>query len=483
MLRSASITSLFALLCGGSLAAETPAIQTGIPSIYQTLGYYFPMGAGVDANDLSGPHEQLLTKHFNSITSMNDMKWSSVEATKGTFTYAVADAQVALAVSNNMQVRGFNLVSADGAKTPSYAFGDGTNSPANQAAVIANIQEHIQNEVTHFGSKVYAWDVVNVPLDPTQPDCLFHGPFYQVLGKSYIDVALQAARQFAPVGTQLFINDFSTQEPNRLACLVQVVQDLTNRGIPLDGVGHEMHNAINFPSTAAMVSAINTIASDFPRLTQHITQMDVSVYNAGDNTSNYGANGGTVPASILAEQGYLYAQYFNALRQLKGKLEAVTFWGLDDDDTWLDSFPIVRLDAPLLFDTGLQAKPAYWGIVDPTQLPGFGLSFKISSKTGSVGGNRDWTISVTNPSSEPAYATQITGFTLRQTGGAACTPVVTPPSSFPVSLGDIAASSAASASFSINFAGCSSIARFTLNVPWSSAVYDTGTLVSANQFQ
>jgi hypothetical protein len=50
-------------------------------------------------------------------------------------------------------------------------------------------------------------------------------------------------------------------------------------------------------------------------------------------------------------------------------------------------------------------------------------------------------------------------------------------------LGDIAASSAASASFSINFAGCSSIARFTLNVPWSSAVYDTGTLVSANQFQ
>ena len=74
----------------------------------------------------------------------------------------------------------------------------------------ANIQEHIQSEVQHFGSKVYAWDVVNEPLDPTQPDCLVHGPFYQVLGASYIDVALQAAEQYAPPGTKLFINDYST---------------------------------------------------------------------------------------------------------------------------------------------------------------------------------------------------------------------------------------------------------------------------------
>ena len=52
-----------------------------------------------------------------------------------------------------------------------------------------------------------------------------------------------------------------------------------------------------------------------------------------------------------------------------------------------------------------------------------------------------------------------------------------------VSLGDISASSSVSAAFSINFAGCPSTARFTLNMPWNSAVYDTGTLVSANQFQ
>jgi endo-1,4-beta-xylanase len=460
-----------------------PVIQTNIPSIFQTLSYYFPVGAAVDTTDLSGPHAQLLTQHFNSITSENDMKWSSVENTKGTYTYGTADNEVGLAQCNSMLVRGQNLVWSTGAQTPSYAFGDGTNSPANQATVTANIQEHIQSEVQHFGNKVYAWDVVNEPLDPSQPDCLNHGPFYNVLGKSYIDIALQAARQFAPAGTQLFINDYSTADPNRLACLTSVLRDLASRGIPIDGVGHEMHNAINYPSTTAMVNAIKTVYNNFPSLKQQITEMDVSVYNAGDNTSNYGANGGTVPASILAEQGWLYAQYFNALRQLKGILDAVTFWGFADDDTWLDGFPIARLDMPLPFNTGLQAKPAYWGIVEPTQLPGFGLNFKVSTKSGTVGGSRTWTIVATNPSGSPAYAAQITGFTLTQTGGAACSPVVTPPSSYPVLLGDIAANSTATATFTINFTGCSATARFTLNMPWSSAVYNTGTLVSGNQFQ
>ncbi len=118
------------------------------------------------------------------------------------------------------------------------------------------------------------WDVVNEPIDPSQPDCLVHGPFYQVLGKSYIDVALQAARQYAPAGTLLFINDYSTADPNRLACLVSVIQDLKSRGIPIDGVGHEMHSAINYPSVAAVVNAVDTIAAKFPGINQQITEMD-----------------------------------------------------------------------------------------------------------------------------------------------------------------------------------------------------------------
>ena len=455
------------------------SIQTGIPSIFQTLSSYFPIGAAVDQTDLSGAHGQLLTKHFDSMTPGNELKWSSVEASLGSYTYGNGDNLVNEAVCANMKVRGQNLVWATGAQTPAYATGDGTNSAANQATVISNIQEHIQSEVQHFGSKVYAWDVINEPIDPNQPDCLEHGPFYQVLGKSYIDVALQAARQYAPTGTLLFINEYSTADPNRLACLVTVFQDLKNRGIPIDGIGHEMHSAINYPSVSAVVNSIDTMAAAFPGIVQQITEMDISVYNAGDTTSNYG---NSIPPSVLAEEGWLYSQYFDAFRQLSGKISAVTIWGMADDDTWLDSFPVTRTDYPLPFDMNLQAKPAYWGIVDPTQLPGFGMTFAVSNKAGAQNA-RVWTVTATNGAVGTAYATKITGLTLTQTSGAACAPVITPPSSFPVSLGDIPASGSASASFTINFTGCVTLARFTMSAPWSSATYDTGTYVLGNQYR
>jgi endo-1,4-beta-xylanase len=452
-----------------------PTIQTNIPSIFQTLAPFFRVGAEVDLTDLSGPHNQLLTKHFDSITSGNDMKWGSVEASLGTYTYENADSEVGMAVCNEMHVRGHNLVWSTGEQTPAYATGDGTNSAANQATVTANIQEHIQSEVQHFGTAVYAWDVVNEPIDPTQPDCLYHGPFYQVLGKGYIDVALQAARQFAPPGTELFINDYSTTDPDRLACLVRVIRDLRQRGIPLDGLGHEMHNDINYPSADAVVHAIDTIHENFRDLDQQVTEMDVSVYNAGDNTSNYAP---TVPPSLIAEQGWLYKQYFDALRRLRGKISAVTFWGFADDDTWLDSFPIDRLDAPLPFDTQLQAKPAYWGIVDPTQLPGYGLSFSVSDDKGKQHDMRVFTVTATNGDVGIAYVTQINGFTLQQFGGERCRPVVTPPSGYPIVLGDLSVGGTASATFTVSFAGCGDFADFVLSVPWSSATYDTGTFVS-----
>jgi endo-1,4-beta-xylanase len=458
-----------------------PTIQASIPSIYQTLAPYFPVGAAVDPTDVSGPHLQLLLKHFDSITSGNEMKWSSVENALGSYSFGPADTEVGVAVCNGLRVRGHNLVWSTGAQTPSYAFGDGTNSPANQATVTANIQEHIKAEVQHFGTKVYAWDVVNEPLDPSQPDCLYHGPFYNVLGKSYIDIALQAARQYAPPGTELFINDYSTTDPARLACLVRVVRDLQDRGIPIDAVGHEMHIAINYPTPEAVEQAVRSVA--WLGVDQQITEFDMSVYNAGDNTSNYGANGGTVPPSIIAQQGYLYKQYFDVFRRLRRHLSAVTFWGMADDDTWLDSFPISRLDMPLPFDTELQAKPAYWGIVDPTQLPGYGLTFSVTSKTGPLSA-RVWTVTANNPGPGIAYTVQINGFTLKQLGPwGECRPQIISPSTLPVALGDLTEGSSATISFTIDFQhSCHHDIPLILVMPWSAANgADSHTLVLLDQ--
>lgn len=461
-------------------------IQQTIPSIYQTLADYFPVGAEIDSTDLTGPHEQLLVKHFNSIVSGNDMKWQETEPTEGQFTYTVADQEVALAQANKMLVRGHNLVWSTGEQLPSWVFleEDGTtplsaSNPADVQLLTQRIQNHIQNLVQHFGTAVYVWDVVNEPLDPTQPDCLEHGPFYQVLGRQYIDIALKAARQYAPPGTQLFFNDYSTTDANRLQCMIRLIRYLRDNHVPLDGVGHEMHNHIDNPSPYSMYWAIDTIHRRFPRLHQQVTELDESVYSASDNTSNYGANGGSVPDSIIAEQGWLYKDYFDVFRRLKGKLDAVTFWGMADDDTWLDSFPIDRLDAPLPFDQLLQAKPAYWGIVDQTQLPGYGMTLALTGQSGAPQ-SQTWTITATNPSEGTAYNTEINGAFLFQVRGWPCHATLTPPSKYPVALGNVGGGGSASASFTVQFQRCRNDARFVLWAPWSANVYQMGTLVEKN---
>ena len=78
-----------------------PPTISGYPSIYKTFANFFAIGAEIDTTDLSGPMP-LLTMHFNSFTSGNDMKWSSVEATKGTYTW---NAEAGEVVCNSVTVR------------------------------------------------------------------------------------------------------------------------------------------------------------------------------------------------------------------------------------------------------------------------------------------------------------------------------------------------------------------------------------------
>ncbi|MGH9582352.1 MAG: endo-1,4-beta-xylanase, partial [Bryobacteraceae bacterium] len=454
-------------------------IQANIPSVYQTLASYFPVGAAILPDDISGPHAQLLVKHFNDITSENDMKWDATEPTEGHFTFTKADAEVKFAQANGMLIRGHNLVWNQ--QIPAWVFEDASGNPLQpgsdtRALLIQRLQNHIQNVVGHYGSAIYAWDVVNEPIDPNQPDGLQHNQWYKLLGPDYIEIALEAARAAAPTSTKLFINQFSTTDPAYQAALYNLVTRLIGEGIPIDGIGHEMHSNIAYPPPQAIVQAVNTFAQ--LGLDNEITELDMSVYT--NNTDSYT----TVPPEILALQGYRYRDYFQALRSLKGKISSVTFWGLADDETWLDSFPITRLDMPLLFDTKLQAKPAYWGIVDPSQLPGAGLTAGLTGKSGTLHA-RIWTITLNNPGPGIAYASQIAGFTLQpQSTNPGCHPTLTSPTAFPVGLGDLASGASASASFTIDLSGCAVWSRFKLTLPYNSTSgANTGTLILGNQFR
>jgi beta-glucosidase len=333
-------------------------IQRDVPSLYQTLAGYFPIGAAIWQGDISGAHSELLKKHFNGITAENAMKWAIIEPVEGKFNFAPADSLVEFAKANHMRVRGHTLCWHK--QVPPWLFKDAsgkelTPTPENKALLLRRLENHIRAVVSHYKSDVYAWDVVNEVIDPGQPDGFRRSPWFRIAGADYIEVAFRVAHEAAPEA-KLYINEYDTTDEPKRTFLYKLVRDLRKIGVPLDGVGHQMHSTIQAPSAAAVVKTINMF-SDLG-VDNQITELDISVYN--DETSRYTA----ISDELLLQQGSQYRDYFDAFRKLKGKISSVTLWGQADDHTWKKTFPIRRLDLPLLFDEQLQAKPAFWGIVD-----------------------------------------------------------------------------------------------------------------------
>lgn len=368
-----------------------PVAEPDIPSVYQNLAEHFRVGAAVYQGDLTGEHAVLLTKHFNSITSENDMKWGTLQPAEGNFNFTNADAQVSFGRANNMHVRGHTLVWHQ--QTPAWVFNDASGnpmapSPENRALLLQRMETHIREVVSHYRDDIYAWDVVNEVIDPSQPDGFRRSQWFNIIGPEFIERAFQIAHEVDPEAL-LYINDFDTTNVTKRQFLFDLINDLKSRGVPIHGIGHQMHNNIDFPSSQAIIDTINMF--DGLGLRNEVTELDVSIYSGSSTTifDDYSI----IPQDLFIRQGYRYGIFFDAFRQLQGKIDSITFWGQADDHTWLTTSG--RVNGPLLFDQSLKKKFAYWGVIDPLQLPGADISTSISIDSNTVLSGRSVSYAIT----------------------------------------------------------------------------------------
>ncbi|MEU4423010.1 endo-1,4-beta-xylanase [Actinoplanes sp. NPDC024001] len=344
-------------------AGYVPALpnQTGIPSVRDVVTE-FPVGAAITGAEIVTEHGQLLDKHFNSVTPGNALKWDATEPSENTFTYAQADPLMAWAKAHGKAVRGHTLVWHN--QTPSWVFTGADGQPMTATAedkelLLARLENHIRNVAGHYGADIGVWDVVNEVIDENEVDGLRRSTWYTVAGLDYIRTAFRVAREVVP-DAKLYINDYNTNVPAKRDKLYSLVAQLRAEGVPIDGVGHQMHINVNWPSVAeteAMIQKFVPLGVE-----QQITEMDVSIYTSNSETFP------APPADRLLKQAYVYRDMLALFRRYASEITSVTLWGLADDNTWLDTFPVTRKDAPLLFDTRLQAKSAYWGVVDPSKI-------------------------------------------------------------------------------------------------------------------
>jgi hypothetical protein len=95
---------------------------------------------------------------------------------------------------------------------------------------------------------------------------------------------------------------------------------------------------------------------------------------------------------------------------------------------------------------------------------------------------RMWTLSLLNNGPGGAYGVAINSFTLTQTFGAACMPVIG--TAFPLAVSDLAPAQTGTTNVTINFTGCAAAARFTAQFTYSAnAGAVSGNVVRFNQFE
>jgi len=319
---------------------------------YFTSDEYFDMGVAVKTSFFTDPDASALIKrHFNSLTAENVMKWSTLQPTEGNFNFTEADKIIDFAVANGMKVRGHTLIWHN--QTPSWVFMDGS-ATASKELVLQRLREHITTVMHHFQGKVYAWDVVNEAID--DGSATYRGStWYTICGTDYITEAFEAARAADPEA-KLFYNDYSAIGPTKRDKIYDLLVMLKNNSL-VDGIGLQGHWNIEWPSNELITAAFEKFSSAGVEI--QITELDVSVYTSNSDPES------AYTDDMALDQAIAYGRFFNTFREYKSEITGITWWGLADNYTWLDDFPVPgRKNYPFLFDVTYDPKLAYFTIID-----------------------------------------------------------------------------------------------------------------------
>lgn len=302
----------------------------------------FSIGAALDYAS-SKKYDAIISKHFNSVTPENDMKFAIIHPFEAIYEWDEMDHLVKYAKSRGCLIRGHTLIWHE--QIPHW-IREKANEPQQ---LCREMEKHISTIVDRYSKDIYCWDVVNEVISDGD-ELLRKTLWLDVIGEKYIDVAFLSAREAAP-GSLLFLNEYNGHIPSKRKKITSAINAMRKRGIPIDGIGIQGHYNIYYPPIKMIRDEIEDYIEN--GLMIQITELDVSVYDYFDRRCDLKEP----TLEMLIKQENMYYELFALYEEYKDHISGVTLWGVSDDHTWLDSFPVTsRKDWPLLFDECMDEK-------------------------------------------------------------------------------------------------------------------------------
>ncbi len=327
----------------------------------------FHVGAALNYQQANGQDEKaiaLVKEHFNTITPENLLKWGNVHPKPDEYKWEPADNYVKIGEDNDMFVVGHTLVWHQ--QTPDWVFEDDKGNPADKATLMGRMEDHIEKVAGRYKGRIHGWDVVNEALN--DDGTLRESKWYNITGEDYLSRAFELAHEIDP-DAELYYNDYNMWKPEKCQGAIKLVQNILDQGIAVHGIGMQGHFGLHTPSLEQIEESI--LAIDAIGMKVMITELDIDVLpnpskRQGadiDDTFEFDAQYNPytegLPDSIQEQLTQRYTELFDLFEKHEDKITRVTFWGVTDNDSWLNGWPIKgRTSYPLIFDRDYQPKPA-----------------------------------------------------------------------------------------------------------------------------
>lgn len=321
---------------------------------------------------------ELAKTQFNQIVNENDLKWVLVHPNPGPdgYNWEPADAYVQFGLDNDMYICGHTLlwhsqvpnwifqadpyaVPEENADAPQQGWGRrrGPVEPlASREQLLERMREHIFAVAGRYKGKVKVWDVVNEALADGGDDVLRQTYWTRIIGDDFIIKAFEYAHEADPDAI-LRYNDYSLENPAKRERLKKLVKSLRDAGAPIHAIGTQTHinTSTTFETMDETFRDLATIG-----LPIHITELDVNTSRGGQRNTDANIEGAAArtQGGLVSEADQrladAYGNLFRAILKHKDNVKMVTFWGINDDVSWLSA------GRPLLFDAQNQPKqPAF----------------------------------------------------------------------------------------------------------------------------
>lgn len=303
------------------------------------------------------PYASILTGQFDLALIDNTPNWyftnGGLRPSPTTYNFTQMDQVVAFARTHNMTIQAHHLVWGEEKWLPAWL----KNGNYNKAQLLQLIHDHIMTVVGRYKGQIKEWSVVNEAFSRAQHIYGLRDWWADHIGDdSYIDDAFVWAHQADPAA-KLILNDFEDETANSISnAMYTYIKSAKARGIPIDGIGMQMHiDGTNPPTKQAVIANMRRFAA--LGVGVYVTEFDV-------NMSNVKATN----AVKDQKEATIYYQMMRACIESQ-VCHSFSILGITDKETWYNYLGTAPDARPLPFNSNYQPKPAFYSLRLALQQP------------------------------------------------------------------------------------------------------------------